>query len=200
MKRLLIVSIGLCALIASTVFISNIKDVKAPPEIVLQLGNTGNVYSNTITKTNVGTGLLLDTTSNTTPLYLQTCNYAFLTSQSTLNSVLIPHTNSDTLYPMNLKGYNYINFFAKVLKCTGTDTIVITPVQSVDGEGSWDAVPGLTSATLTPTSLTVPLQATWTQNSSGLPIMSGARHYGLKFVGNGSSTMSVTGWVRDVER
>lgn len=186
-------------LLASSVGFCQIKDIKSPPEIMLQLGNTSNVYHNTITTANQGTGLLLDTTSNATALYLQTVGYAFLTGQGSgvkFNGVAIPTVNSDTLYPIPLNGQGTLSFFAKVYKVTGTDTIVVTPVQSMDDKQSWVAVPGVTSQTLTPTSLTVPLEADFTINSSGFDITKAARHYGIKFVGNGSSTMAVFGYIR----
>jgi hypothetical protein len=188
--------------IASILFISNLgfaqpKDIQAPPEILLQLGNTSNVYHGTVTYANKGTGLLLDTTSNTTALYLQTCGYAFLTNTVKFHSTTIPVVNSDTLYPIPLNGNGMLSFFAKVWKVTGTDTMVITPVESFDDNGIWYPVPGLSAITLYPTSLTVPLEADWTVNSGYYPIIKLARHYGLKFVGNGSSTMGVIGYVRD---
>ena len=187
----------LALILSAPCFAQNIKDVNPPPEIIKQLGNTSNTYSYILTTANVGTGLLSDTTSNTTVLTLQTVNYAFLGQGVKINGIKYPATSADTVYPAHLDGQGMMSFFAKVYKVTGTDTMVITPVESIDGSGVWTPIAGLAAATVTPTSLTVPVESDWTVNSNGQPILKSARHYGLQYKGNASSTMTVLGWIRD---
>ena len=71
--------------------------------------------------------------------------------------------------------------------------MVVTPMESIDGV-TWVAIPGVTVQTLTPTSLTAPVGAHFTINSSGMAIRKSANYYGIKFVGNASSTMAVQAW------
>ncbi len=150
-----------------------------------QMWNTSSVYYNTpywtdAKHTNLGTQL--DTTSGTTVLNLYT---AILTRGI---------SNVDTFLPTPIIGYGQINLSASVLKVTGTDTIVVTPVGSLDGI-HWHAIQGLTPASLTPTSLTIPVGVEWCLGLYG-SVIGGKqdRYYGLSFKGQTGTTTSVQGW------
>lgn len=197
MKHILLL---LLAAVTFTAASAQLKDITSPPEVVLQLGNTSNIYAGvftgttaTVNRNKAGTGLLLDTTSGVTAIYLQTVRYLFPGDQQG------PITSYDTLRPLPLPGAGDLSFFARVFKVTGTDTITVTPVESLDGL-QWYPVPGLSAVTVYPTSLTVGVDIDWTVNTGYWPIKKAARHYALKYVGNATTTISVQGWIRQYER
>jgi hypothetical protein len=161
----------------------SIKPYNTSTEQYSQMWNTSNVYRNTPTYANLGSQL--DTTSGTTASYVYTAqlytNYAKSVS------------NTDTFLPSPLLGKGNINLTASVLKCTGTDTITLTPVCSLDGI-HWKTISGLTAATLYPTSLTVPVVTEWNLPMSQAQGGKSSRYYGLKAVGNSGTTISLQGW------
>lgn len=149
-----------------------------------QMWNTSNTYFGTITATGnsfgAQLGQQLDTGVNTTVLNL----YSAVFKKGAVNT--------DTFTPAPLIGYGNVTLVCKILKCTGTPTVNVTPVGSLDGIG-WAPIPGATVATVSPTSLTVSVNTAWTFALGSTFGGKSFRYYGLSFAGSASSTYSAQG-------
>lgn len=162
---------------ASTAPISNAQ------QYFSQLFNPANVYYNVPTANSLASGTLVkDTTSNTTTLTVIAAK------------LFAGVVNADTFKAVPLS-YGSYNLTASALKVTGTDTLTVTPVGSLDGI-RWHTLQGVTPQVLYPTSLTVPVGCEFnfpvsnTTNGGNLN-----RYLGLQFTGNASSMISVQGFI-----
>lgn len=121
-----------------------------------QMWNIANVYRNapyltryaTSVSTNLGTQK--DTTSGTIYLYTSTLGKG--------------KVNADTFIVAPIDGYYNISFLTSCLKASATSSL--NPVCTITIQGSFDGInwaniPGVAVATLTPTSLTVPVTQKW---------------------------------------
>ena len=186
MRKIKLLSICLVLAVSAS---AQLKNQTQPPEIWSQCLNTLNVYGNIITISNMNNGTFLDTLTNTGVIILEFPAIKFKGSGQSG----APVTNADTVTHGILSDYGYISFFARTYKCTGTATVNVVPVESLDGI-AWHAITNCTQISLNPTSLTVPIDADFT-NILGLPIPKTARHYGLMFTGVGTQTSSIQAWI-----
>lgn len=167
------------------------------PETWQQLLNTSNTYNNVLGtvagKTTVLKpellGSLTDSSTAAQTITLQTARLSYAVAAF------------DTLYPTPLgTNQSYISAFARVWKSTGTDTVIVTLVESIDGAPAisgqgWTAVPGVASVTVKPTSLTIPQTVDFVLNTGYFPILKSCRHYGVQFACNtGGNTGTVVVW------
>lgn len=120
----------------------------------------------------LGTFVALDTITNTGTAFITVAN------------LKLPVGTHDSFYATPLNGTGSITMIASVLKCTGTATVNATPYQNINGR--WAPVPGVTTATLTPTSLTSSLAS-----SVSFTFNKNALIYGVLFTGIGTQTSSV---------
>jgi hypothetical protein len=139
------------------------------PDKAGQFWNTSNGYYGTINANTIDAGNSLDTANNTT-IYLyqsdwdRTGRYAFDSAR-----VLQKNTSGSGPYYLpysrGLNGPGTLSMTAILLKASITSTVtpsvVITPEQSPNGSTGWVAIPGVTAATVTPSSRSVTSSTTF---------------------------------------
>ena len=120
---------------------------------------------------------VLDTGVNTTPLNLYVAR------------LVKGKVNTDTMVVMPLLGQSKsFTMIGKVLKCTGTPTVVATPQMSNNGI-DYVPIPGVAAQTVVPGSLTAPVYVEF--NLTTKP----AKYLAISYSGTGSSSFSAqTSW------
>lgn len=183
MKNLFQKGIGsLFALFMLILLISTLITPTARAQSVTPYGNKnesysqmwllGNNYFQTATPANLGTQL--DTVVNTATVNLTTSKHQFTGNYQGLDTVLT--------YPVT--GTGAITLTASVLKCTGSPTVTVTPQMSPDGV-NWTTIPGAVTATVVPTSLTIPVTTSFYYRDKQ------EKYMRLSYTGSGSSTVSI---------
>lgn len=143
MKKYLFLAGFLLAIAGAALISWTTKPYTNHYEVYSQMWNVSSVYYNTPTASNLGTQL--DTAKGTT-IYL---------SVSAFNPIG-SHSSTDTFDYIALpKGQGTVSYTISALRAAVlTPTVLVTPQVSFDGI-VWAPVPGVTVATLTPSSLTV---------------------------------------------
>lgn len=95
--------------------------------------------------------------------------------------------NADTAVLQSIPGYGSLNLTSSVLAVSGSPTVTATVMSSSDG-WVWAPVPGITVATFTPTSLTVPVIQKWPIT---VPL---DRFYAIWYDGGGGDDYSAQSW------
>lgn len=175
MKRLLI--------FAATIFSLSLSAQNKTPTtgtyaLYTQLWNPLSVYFGTVTSS-TQLGVQLDTVVNVATLLLESSTFWYAPSgslapytiggegkQPKIPVVFNTYVNNDTVIVSPLDGwFGSLTLTTAVYKCTGTDTVIVTPYESSDGI-IWAPIPGATAGstlavTIEPTSLTVPVVVKW---------------------------------------
>lgn len=169
MKRILLV-------VAIIFSISAQAQIKTPVtgkySLYTQMWSPASFYYNTVTAGSQ-LGVQIDTIVNVATLNLESSTFFFSSNGNPAIYVLpgsskgISATvNIDTVIVSAIDGSGQLTLTNATYKCTGTDTVTLTPISSSDGV-IWGAIPGATAGstlavTIEPTSLTVPVITKWT--------------------------------------
>lgn len=168
MKRILF----LLAIIFSIGASAQVKTpTTGPYAMYTQMWNPLSFYYNTVTSPSQ-LGVQLDTVVNVATLNLESSTFFIGTNGNPAQFVYPGSTkgisafvNTDTVIVSAVDGWGQLTLTNATYKCTGTDTVVLTPISSSDGV-IWVPIPGATAGstlavTIEPTSLTVPVVTKW---------------------------------------
>lgn len=182
MKKLIIFAL---TMLLGSALVAQVQPVIGDGILYSQMWNMSNTYYNTVIfNPNLSTynlGSQLDTTSNTTPLYVQTATWK------------AGAVATDTCFPTPVNGCGSISINWSVLKCTGTNTVTLTLYESPNGINWYPVLTdgvgtSISAQVCTPTSLTVAVTGGW-----DLALKLG-RYYKVGAVGLGSTTSSLQVW------